>query len=73
MLKLAVIKKVAGFVEARFGKKELIDILTDKDVNKNIENSIKVYNGSEPYIPLMCCQFNAINYLHYILYYTCKN
>lgn len=42
MLKLAVIKKVAGFVEARFGKKELIDILTDKDVNKNIENSMKV-------------------------------
>ena len=28
MLKLAVIRKVAGFVEARFGKKELIDILT---------------------------------------------
>ena len=42
MLKLAVIRKVAGFVEARFGKKELIDILTDKDVNKNIENSMKV-------------------------------
>lgn len=28
MLKLDVIRKVAGFVEARFSKKELIDILT---------------------------------------------